>query len=156
MKTIEESIQNLTEYLIREVKSENIESFWRKMHSRKFSIIRNSYRFYNDQGKLVGWQEFSVQIPLDGNLNDWRLRFHDYEHYSEASSLRKHLKALIDEHILDWLQQYPDKVMVSTYKDNKLVTTWMCLDPAIKITNLIREGKPENRFNRFDIIYPDI
>ena len=156
MKEIKKSVQELSEHLMKTMHGSGIDSDWRLMHSKDFVIIRNSYHCMDQNGYYDGWQDFSIQIPIAGDVTNYKLKFHGNSYLSQKYMLRDYLEQIFSSEIYDWLMKHDSTYRVITYHAPGNHNESLCLNPGLKIAELWRNGPTveKYRITKFEIIYP--
>lgn len=156
MNNIKNSVQKLSNHLAQKLHGSGIDSEWKWMHSKDYIIIRNSYHCMNENGYYNGWQDFSVQLPTNGDVQNFKIKFHGNSYLSQKYQLREYLEDMFSNEIEDWLGKYPDTYRVVTYHFPGNHNTSLCLDPGLKIAEIWRNGPTVEKFRivKFEIIHP--
>jgi len=158
MKTTKDKVQELAEYLTENVRGSGIDAEWKFMHAPKdWIIIRNSYHVMNENGYYEGWQDFSVKLPVNGDVTNFKLLFHNTDYLGRKHQLRDYLEETISCVIDEWLENNPHCLVIKVH--NKAGNSWekYCLDPGIEIQR-IWDGRPTNYdylITSFEIKYPE-
>ncbi len=163
MKKIELQVWELAEHLTKEIHGSGIDADWRfrKKTNRNTKIswvlLVNSYHCMNEDGYYDGWQDFFVQIPMNGDVTNFKVVFHGPQDLGQKYDLRTYLEEIFAVAISDWLAGYPGKYTIHAYNQSGRHWTTHCLVPAVQAQILLRNmsPKPEYRIARLEIDYPD-
>ncbi len=156
MENIEKSVWELAEHLIREVHGSGIDADWSKPHKKNYAVIKNSFHCMNEHGEYIGYQEFSLLLPLNGDVSNFKLVFHSPAYLARKNQLRDFLEDLFAEEIDQWLRQCKDSYQITAKFSSGGMTAWACLNPGAAIKQFIDLGSKnaKHRVKSFEIIYP--
>ena len=110
----------------------------------------------DENGYYDGWQDFSIKLPANGAVDDFKLQFNGDGYLAQKYQLRDYLDDLISYLISEWLDSYAGSFRVQV--SNLYGSTWThpCLDPGIFIAKTLNNGptNPKYFINKLEIIYP--
>lgn len=159
MENIEKSVWELAEHLIGEVRGSGIDADWTKPHKKNYAVIKNSFHCMNEYGSYEGWQDFSLLLPLNGDVSNFKLVFHSPAYLARKNQLRDFLEDLFAGEIDLWLTSYKDSYLIKTvYGSDSISFSSRCLNPIAEIAYILERQSPrtkaEYRVRSFEIIYP--
>jgi len=154
---IEPKVWTLAKYLADQVHGSGVDSDWKLMKEKSFAVIKNSFHCMDEHGYYDGWQDFSIKLPLNGDVMHFKLVFNGDQYLAQKNMLRDYLEQLFAERISLWLEDYDQRVMVTAYNRSGRHWISICLDPGLQIQTLLRNQSPQPgyRIIRLEIRYPD-
>ena len=154
---IEKSVRDLAQHLMEEIHGSGIDADWKEVHKKNHVVIRNSFHCLNKNGMHGGWQDFSVLLPLNGAVSDFKLIFHAPAYLAAKHQLKDYLEDLLVTEIDQWLNNYKDAhgLVVEYYSGH--INKYLCLSPKETISILLKKIPSEHEYQvkSFEIIYPE-
>ncbi len=151
MNNIKKLVQDLADHLMASVSGDGINGQWRQAWRNKNNIIiKNSFHCQDKD-----CQPFSIELPLNGDVLNFKLRFNEDGYLAQKYGLRGPLEDFFMETIHDWLIECNETYTVIAHSENitdKIQS--LCLDPGLKIAEIWKNWTG-NRVTKFEIIYPN-
>lgn len=156
MKTTEFKVWKLAKHLTDQIHGSGVDGDWRLMKDKNYAVIKNSFHSMDEYGNYDGWQDFSIKLPLNGNVEEFKLVFNGNRYMSTKHNLGEYLEDLFSMTISIWLETYEEKYTVIAYNDAGKQWSMFCLNLETHLARMIRNQSPvpAYRISRIEIKYP--
>lgn len=154
---MKQKIQSLADYLIDRLHGSGIDADWKQSQSKNFLNLHNSFHCLDQNGFYEGWQDFTVKLPLNGLVNDFRLVFNGTQYLSIKHQLRYYLEDMITLAIDDYLLKCKDSVNIQItceYEGQFHSTNYYTLNPGEYIRYYFIQQKDfKGKIVKFELKY---
>jgi hypothetical protein len=154
---MKQKIQSLADYLIDSVHGSGIDRDWKLSQSKNYLNLHNSFHCMDEQGFYCGWQDFTVKLPLNGLVNDFKLIFNGTQYLGIKHGLKEYLYDIISQVIWDYMEACPEAVTLSItceYQGNLNTLLHKTFAPGEYIRQYFQDMKDfKGKIISFELIY---